>query len=79
NIQLFTPTPYSDIHPYGQSGRVAGNIGVCSHNVALALIKLDKIDVDDLVVYAEEKKQIYRVKPFMPNWWPQDENEQKQK
>ncbi|CAG8442702.1 12307_t:CDS:2 [Acaulospora morrowiae] len=60
---------YTSIENLSKQGRPVGNIGSAQYNIALALITLDKVQENDLFV-ANGRGDVYRVKPFIPDWWP---------
>ncbi|CAG8596756.1 15581_t:CDS:2 [Acaulospora colombiana] len=68
-----SPSPSSGIHTsienLSKQGRPVGNIGSARYNVTLALLSLDKVQENNLFV-ANGKGKVYKVKPFIPDWWP---------
>ncbi|CAG8805060.1 32541_t:CDS:2, partial [Racocetra persica] len=60
---------YASIETLSKKSRPIGAIGSSCHNVALALLNLDKVQDENLIV-ASGRGEVYRVKPFVPDWWP---------
>jgi hypothetical protein len=73
NIDLDLP-PSSDITILNRKGRPVGSIGTSCHNIALALLKLDIVQNNDLVVDNGQGKKL-KLKAFVPHWWPKVEDE----
>ncbi|CAG8515986.1 8751_t:CDS:2 [Funneliformis caledonium] len=69
NSNLVLPPPSSDINILNRKGRPVGSIGTSYHNVALALLKLDIIQGNELTVNNGQGENL-RIKPFRPQWWP---------
>ncbi|RIA96450.1 hypothetical protein C1645_733205 [Glomus cerebriforme] len=73
NSNFPLPPPSSNITVLNRKGRPVGSIGTSYHNIALALLKLDIIQNNDLVVDNGQGEKL-RVKAFIPNWWPKVED-----
>ncbi|CAI2165582.1 13649_t:CDS:2 [Funneliformis geosporum] len=69
NSKLVLPPPSSDINILNRKGRPVGSIGTSYHNVALALLKLDIIQENELTINNGQGENL-RLKPFIPHWWP---------
>ena len=65
------PLPHKEIVSINdkKKGRSAGNIGSSCYNIALALLRLDRIDDENLIIENQSGKS-FRMKPFIPSWWP---------
>ncbi|CAG8503389.1 3721_t:CDS:2 [Racocetra fulgida] len=60
---------YASIETLSKKSRPIGAIGSSCNNIALALLNLDKVQDENLIV-ASGRGEVYRVKPFVPDWWP---------
>lgn len=79
NSNFLLPPPSSDVIVLNRKGRPVGSIGTSCHNIALALLKLDIIQSNDLVVDNGQGEKL-RVKAFIPHWWPKvDEKDTEEK
>ncbi|CAG8517520.1 5499_t:CDS:2 [Gigaspora rosea] len=67
---------YASTETLSKKSRPIGNIGSSCHNIALALLNLDKVQDENLAV-ANERGEVYRVKPFIPDWWPKVDDRDK--
>jgi hypothetical protein len=80
NSNLVLPPPSSGVTVLNRRGRSVGSIGTSCHNIALALLKLDIVQNNDLIVDNGQGEKL-RVKAFIPRWWPkvEDGNDTKEK
>ncbi|CAG8583316.1 22321_t:CDS:2, partial [Gigaspora margarita] len=67
---------YASTETLSKKSRPIGTIGSSCHNIALGLLNLDKVQDENLAV-ANERGDVYRVKPFIPDWWPKVDDRDK--
>ncbi|KAG2176393.1 hypothetical protein INT43_005627 [Umbelopsis isabellina] len=67
------PSVQADIKPIEGSRRPAGKFGSGIHNIGLALMRLDSAQKDEAGFIIDEAGSDLRVKPFIPEWWPVEE------
>ncbi|GAB5587569.1 ccr4 associated factor [Umbelopsis nana] len=68
------PSIQADIKPIGsENKRAAGKFGSGIHNIGLALMRLDAAQKPGAEFVIDEAGSDLRVKPFIPSWWPADE------
>jgi len=78
NSNLVLPPSSSEITMSNRKGRSVGSIGTSCHNIALALLKLDIVQNNELIVDDGQGEKL-RLKPFIPHWWPKVEDEENTK
>ncbi|KAJ2955869.1 hypothetical protein NQZ79_g8201 [Umbelopsis isabellina] len=64
------PSIQADIKPIEGSKRPVGKFGSGIHNIGLALMRLDSAQKDDAGYIIDEAGSDLRIKPFIPKWWP---------
>jgi hypothetical protein len=68
------PSIQADIKPIGgENKRAAGKFGSGIHDIGLALMRLDAAQKPGAEFVIDEAGSDLRVKPFIPSWWPADE------
>ncbi|KAG9284824.1 hypothetical protein G9A89_003747 [Geosiphon pyriformis] len=68
-INLPPPPPFTDILQDGSLRHKRGFICSFRHNIGLAMIKLEFVNKDTLIV-SDGHGGYYNMKPFIPIWWP---------
>lgn len=64
------PSIQADIKPLEGAKRPAGKFGSGIHNIGLALMRLDSAQKDNAEFIIDEAGSDLRIKPFIPEWWP---------
>ncbi|KAI9478554.1 MAG: hypothetical protein EXX96DRAFT_482676 [Benjaminiella poitrasii] len=62
----------------GKSKRSVGKMGSGTHNIGLALMRLEHVQkcaVDPSVSFTVPNNESVRIKPFLPEWWSPEEEE----
>jgi hypothetical protein len=68
------PSTQADIKPLEEGKkRAVGKFGSGIHNIGLALMRLEAAQAEGAQFAVDEAGSDLRIKPFIPSWWPVDE------
>ncbi|CAO3660425.1 unnamed protein product [Umbelopsis ramanniana] len=72
------PSTQADIKPVDEGKkRAVGKFGSGIHNIGLALMRLEAAQAEGAQFAVDEAGSDLRIKPFIPSWWPVDEESSK--
>ncbi|KAI8580299.1 hypothetical protein K450DRAFT_237822 [Umbelopsis ramanniana AG] len=72
------PSIQADIKPAEEGKkRAVGKFGSGIHNIGLALMRLEAAEAEGAQFVVDEAGSDIRIKPYIPSWWPVDEESSK--